>query len=89
MSPSVSPPVLVKPAKGTFLPFSEGARACSGKKFATVQFVAVLFTLFREHRVELEEGWNVERVKGILRGRKAGALVLQPPELIPLRFVRR
>jgi len=88
-SSTMSPPMIVKPAKGTFLPFSEGARACSGKKFATVQFVAVLFTLFREHRVELEEGWSVERVQGILRGRKAGALVLKPPEAIPLRFVRR
>jgi len=88
-SSTTSPPMIFKPAKGTFLPFSEGARACSGKKFATVQFVAVLFTLFREHRVELEEGWSVERVQGVLRGRKAGALVLKPPEAIPLRFVRR
>jgi cytochrome P450 len=81
--------MIFKPAKGTFLPFSEGARACSGKKFATVQFVAVLLSLFREHRVELEEGWSAERVSEILRGRKAGALTLKPPEAVPLRFVRR
>jgi cytochrome P450 len=80
---------LVKPAKGTFLPFSEGSRACSGKKFATVEFVAVLFALFREHRVELEEEWSVERVRKVLSGRKAGALSLQPPESIPLRFIKR
>jgi cytochrome P450 len=88
-SGTTSPHGIIKPAKGTFLPFSEGSRACSGKKFATVEFVAVLFTLFREHRVELEEGWTVERVGGILKGRKAGALTLQPPEAIPLRFVKR
>ena len=80
---------ILKPAKGAFLPFSEGARACSGKKFATVEFVAVLFTLLREHRIELEEGWSAERVKNVLGGRKAGALTLQPPESIPLRFVGR
>jgi len=80
---------ILKPAKGTFLPFSEGARACSGKKFASVEFVAVLFTLFREHRVEVAEGWSAERVKKILSGRKAGALTLQPPESIPLKFIRR
>jgi len=88
-SGTISPPAIIKPAKGTFLAFSEGARACSGKRFAIVQFVAVLFTLFRGHRVELEEGWSVERVRGFLKERKAGALVLQLPESIPLRFVRR
>ena len=80
---------LLKPAKGTFLAFSEGSRACSGKKFATVKFAAVLFALFRNHRVELEEGWSVERVRTILKGRKAGALTLQPPEAVPLRFIKR
>jgi len=80
---------ILKPAKGTFLPFSEGSRACSGKKFATVEFVAVLFTLFRDHRVELGNGWSGERVSKVLSGRKAGALTLQPPEPIPLKFIRR
>jgi len=80
---------ILKPAKGAFMPFSEGARACSGKKFATVEFVAVLFTLLREHRVEFEKEWSAERVKSVLAGRKAGALTLQPPESIPLRFVKR
>lgn len=80
---------ILKPLKGTFLPFSEGSRACSGKKFATVEFVAVLFTLLREHRLELEDGWSAERVKHVLSGRKPGGITLQPPESIPLRFVRR
>ena len=80
---------ILKPAKGAFLPFSDGARACSGKKFAGVEFVAVLFTLLRNHRVQLEDGWTGERVKKILSGRKAGGLTLQPPESIPLRYVRR
>jgi len=89
VSGTTSPHGILKPAKGTFLPFSEGSRACSGKKFATVEFVAVVFTLLREHRVELAEGWSVERVQKVLSGRKAGALTLQPPESIPLKFIRR
>jgi cytochrome P450 len=88
-SGTTSPHGILKPAKGTFLPFSDGSRACSGKKFATVEFVAVLFTLLREHRVELEEGWSMEKVGKILSGRKAGALTLQPPESIPLKLIRR
>ncbi|RSH80164.1 hypothetical protein EHS25_007269 [Saitozyma podzolica] len=39
-----------KPARGTYLPFSEGARGCPGKKYATVEFVAVLVTILRDHR---------------------------------------
>ncbi|KAJ7022565.1 cytochrome P450 [Mycena alexandri] len=68
---------ILKPAPGTFLPFSEGSRACSGKKFASVEFVVVVFTLLRHHRV------------GLARGRKAGGITLQPPEAIPLAFTRR
>lgn len=83
---------LFKPPKGTFLPFSEGSRACSGKKFASVEFVAVLYTLLKDHRVELaldQPGWTRERVMKVLAGRKAGALTLAVPEHIPLRFVKR
>lgn len=80
---------ILKAPKGTWLPFSEGNRACSGKKFATVEFVAVLFTLLREHRIELGEGWDAARTAKILAGRKAGALTLQPSESVPLRFIRR
>jgi hypothetical protein len=39
--------------------------------------------------VTFEEGWSADAVAKVLRGRKAGALTLQPPEVIPLRFVRR
>jgi cytochrome P450 len=88
--PSINQGLAVfKPARGTYLPFSEGARACAGKKFATVEFVAVLVTLLRDHRLTLEEGWSAEGVAKVLQGRKAGALTLQPPEVIPLRLVRR
>ena len=34
--------------------FSEGARACLGKKFAQVEFVAVIAAIFSKFRVELE-----------------------------------
>ncbi|KAJ7484042.1 cytochrome P450 [Mycena galericulata] len=102
---SKPPPGLLKPPKGTFLPFSEGARACSGRKFASVEFAAVLCTLLRYHRIALDadagggqgggegrgegRGWDEARVRGVLAGRKAGAVTLQPPEVVPLLFVRR
>ncbi|KAJ7160377.1 cytochrome P450 [Mycena filopes] len=80
---------LLKPAPGTFLPFSEGSRACSGKKFASVEFVAVLFTLLRSHRVSFPPGCTDEWVRGVLKGRKAGGITMQPPEDVPLVFEAR
>lgn len=43
---------LFTPIKGTYFPWSEGLRSCPGKRFAQVEFVAVMATLFRSHRVE-------------------------------------
>lgn len=37
--------------RGTFLPWAERARICPGKKFAQVEFVAVLASLFRWWKV--------------------------------------
>ncbi|EJD40946.1 cytochrome P450 [Auricularia subglabra TFB-10046 SS5] len=45
-----------QPRKGQFMAFSEGARACLGKKFAQVEFVAVIAALFSRFRVELDCG---------------------------------
>lgn len=46
------------PLKGTYFPWSDGPQFCPGKKFAQVEFVAVLSNLFRDHRVKpaLNEG---------------------------------
>lgn len=40
---------LLVPLKGTYFPWSEGQRNCPGKKFAQVEFVAVMANLFRDH----------------------------------------
>ncbi|KAG8629416.1 hypothetical protein KVT40_003281 [Elsinoe batatas] len=44
---------LFKPPRGAYLPFSEGYRACLGRRFAQVEVLAVLAVLFREYSVEL------------------------------------
>lgn len=53
---------LLVPRKGTFIPWSEGARNCPGKKFAQVEVVAVLASLFRRHRTQptVEPGENLQ-----------------------------
>ena len=54
-----------RPHKGSFIPFSEGSRACLGRKFANVEFVATLMVLFRYHSIELDvrEGETYEDAK--------------------------
>jgi cytochrome P450 len=45
---------LMKPVKGSYIPFSEGARACPGRRFAQVEGIAVLSALFYKYSVELD-----------------------------------
>jgi cytochrome P450 len=45
---------LFVPSKGTFVPFSEGARSCPGKRFAQVEIMAVLAVIFKTYTVELD-----------------------------------
>ncbi|KAL9596408.1 MAG: hypothetical protein Q9179_004620 [Wetmoreana sp. 5 TL-2023] len=56
---------LFEPRKGTYLPWSGGARVCVGKKFSQVEFVAVMAVLFQKHRVEpvMETGESVEKAR--------------------------
>lgn len=54
-------PGVKAPARGTFLPFSDGFRACLGRRFAEVEIAAVIAVLFRGHRASLKllpgESW--------------------------------
>ncbi|KAL8376440.1 hypothetical protein RB595_007502 [Gaeumannomyces hyphopodioides] len=42
-----------RPARGAFIPFSDGARSCLGRRMAQVEMVAALATLIGSHTVEL------------------------------------
>lgn len=48
----ISCETLFVPDNGMYFPWSEGMRSCPGKKFAQVEFVATLATLFAKHVVE-------------------------------------
>jgi cytochrome P450 len=47
---------LFTPLKGAFIPFSEGARSCPGRRFAQVEFTAVLAVIFATYSLELDVG---------------------------------
>lgn len=44
---------LFRPQRGAYIPFSEGARSCIGRRFAQIEVLAVLAVIFREYSVEL------------------------------------
>ncbi|CAJ2510407.1 Uu.00g051100.m01.CDS01 [Anthostomella pinea] len=59
-SPSPSPDQLVReqfsePSKSIFFPWGEGPQICPGKKFAEVEGVAVLASLFGGHRISAKK----------------------------------
>ena len=66
-------------AKGSFLTFSEGPRACLGKRFSQVEFVAFFAGLLRGHRLQLAGTCSKEDVERSLRLRCGGS----PVTLIP------
>ena len=53
IAPGLEYNTLHKPIRGSYLPFSDGNRACIGKKFAQVEYVAILATIFRDYEVSL------------------------------------
>ena len=44
---------LYTPVKGSYIPFSEGPRACLGRRFAQVEIMAALAAILIQHSVEL------------------------------------
>ncbi|RYP61519.1 hypothetical protein DL770_009773 [Monosporascus sp. CRB-9-2] len=77
-------------AKGTFLSFGEGPRACLGKRFSQVEFISFFATLLSEYRVVLGGTTPAAEVERIMRLRSGGSPVtLTPPEDVQLRLEKR
>ncbi|KIY02714.1 uncharacterized protein Z520_01179 [Fonsecaea multimorphosa CBS 102226] len=77
-----------------FLAWACGPRICPGKKFSQVEFVAVLASLFRSHRVEpvLEAGedmWDARRrIERVVQDSHVDLTVtIRHPERIKLRWL--
>ena len=43
-----------RPQRGVYFPFSEGARVCVGRRFAQIEYAAVLAVIFRSYSIELD-----------------------------------
>ncbi|KAL8994188.1 MAG: hypothetical protein Q9188_007139 [Gyalolechia gomerana] len=88
------------PVVGSFMPFSDGPRACMGKRFAQAQLCAVLATVFKNHSIELavkndkrsyNERWQEarERADKELSTNVGFLMSLKMRGQVPLRVVSR
>ena len=88
----------IEPEAGTFIPWADGPRACVGKKFSQVEFVAVLATLFQQYQVRpvLQDGESKEEEgkRGLMKmvnnsAISAITLQMQEPRSRSLRWEKR
>lgn len=65
---------LYRPERGAFIPFSDGARACLGRRIAIVELVSVLAVIFQNYSIELavDEWASDDKVAGMSEDEKAG-----------------
>ena len=75
--------------RGTLLTFSDGARACLGRKFAQAEYVAFLTALLREFRVVLAAGEDRQKVERDLFLKSSGKVTLSPCRNFGLTLQRR
>ena len=87
---------LYTPPPGTYIPWSGGARVCPGKRFGQVEFVAVMVSLFRYHRVEPVPRRGESMAEALTRTLdtvKDSAMVLllqmNSPESVELKWIER
>jgi cytochrome P450 len=87
--PGLEHATLHRPARGAYIPFSDGMRACVGKKFAQVEVVAVLAVLLKDYEVCLgdEEGAKSQAWRAIEGS--VTILTLGMVEDVPLVFRRK
>jgi cytochrome P450 len=78
---------LFRPAKGISMNFSEGARACPGRRFAQVEITAALSVIFKFYSVELDVStWasdeEVARMSPIRRKELYGKAIARARKLV-------
>jgi cytochrome P450 len=75
--------------RGTLITFSDGSRACLGRKFSQAEYIAFMATLLRDYRVELAPGSDPKVVERDINLKCAGKLTLAPLDNVKLSLRRR
>ena len=93
-APGLEYSTIHKPVRGAYFPFSDGNRACLGKKFAQTEFVVALVVIFREYQVKLARSQNeteeaaLQRATKVLR-ESSSLITLAMRDAVPLQFIQR
>jgi cytochrome P450 len=93
-APGLESPAVHRPERGSYVAFSDGPRACLGRKFGQVVFVAVIATVLREFEVDFvvreseTRKMAEERVRGALK-RSFATVTLGVSEEVRLVLRRR
>jgi len=77
-----------KIVKGSFIPFSEGARSCIGRKFANVEMVGAISSIVKEYTIHMTPDFTPEKMMMELENSHS-IVTLQPRNKIPLLFKKR
>lgn len=95
-TPRIEDESLIVPPQGTYAPWSGGPRVCPGKKFGQVEFVAIMATFFKEHRVEPvprdHESIQCARARTLAAVKDSGMILLLQmlkPETIGVRWTKK
>lgn len=95
LAPGLEHGTIHRPARGSFIAFSDGVRACLGKKFAQVEFVVVIAVLFRDYRIGLAPRNARETAEGTRKRAmqalqcNSAFLTLGMRDVVPLSFEKR
>ncbi|KAF9890797.1 hypothetical protein FE257_005367 [Aspergillus nanangensis] len=65
-APGLEYATIHKPVRGAYIPFSDGFRACMGRKFAQVEFVIALALILRTYRISLAKVRDDEREEEVV-----------------------
>lgn len=77
------------PVKGSFIGFSEGARACLGWKFAQVEYLVFFAVMLRQYRIRLKGNVPKSEVEKQIFLRCAGDITLSPFDNVKLALDKR
>lgn len=94
-APGLEHGTIHKPTRGAFIAFSDGVRACLGKKFAQIEFVVAIAIVFRDYRVRLapnrpqETAAETRRRAMCALQRNSAFLTLGMQDEVPVLFEKR
>ncbi|KAJ0416922.1 cytochrome P450 [Aspergillus carlsbadensis] len=89
-SPGLEYSTIHKPVRGSYIPFSDGVRACLGKSFAQAEVVIALTAILRQYKIELAQKGEQGRRRAVKALQDSTSMIaLAMNQDVPLVFRER